>query len=1116
MLERPSLLLNPWAVRGTETAKQEAAPGADFAPESEMLGRAEGGGGGGGRAGAARGDFANLDFLAEASLVLLNLEPDEQGVIVIPRKDLGAHQHLHVVAVDPRDTVCRSISLPEVEPKFNDLRLARGLDPAKHFAQRKQVTAVDAKQPFVLADIASSRFEAYDSLARVYTLYATLSNNATLIEFGFIRNWPGLKPEQKQEKYSKYACHELNFFLLHKDPEFFRATILPYLKNKKDKQFLDRWLLGEDLSGYVQPWLYAQLNVVERILLSQRLADDRRHTLRDVRDRFDLIPPDVERANLLFDTAVKGSALETGDKLGLEAAKTAAIELELKDAAGAIDGLQRLRGAIAVGRPQAAAAAPPAPANMPAPAEPSRELAEQAAAQAESQDKGKRQSELRRKAADERSDRTALFFEADADLRKSVRQLYRQVDKTQEWAENNYYHLTIDQQNAELITVNAFWRDYAAHDPAGAQPFRSVHLAEACRSFPEMMFALAVLDLPFQAAEHASAFDQAEMTLTAGSPLVVFHEEIKETEPLKDAPPILVSQNYFRHSDRYRFENNERLDKFVTDEFLAGIVYGCQIVATNPTSSPQKLDVLLQIPTGAIAVLNGQATRSVHIGLQPYATQTLEYHFYFPAAGQYPHYPVHVAKNERLLAQTEPFTLNVVDRLSRVDTESWDYVSQHGSNEDVLRYLEQQNLHRVKLDRIAFRMQDKAFFDQALPLLARRHLYDQTLWSYGIRHDVPAAIAQFLQHADAFVNQCGAYLVSPLLTIDPVLRKSYEHLDYKPLVNARAHTLGQRRQILNDRFYAQYHRLLRVLSYRQQLEDAEMMAVVYYLLLQDRVAEAADMFARVNPANLATRLQHDYFTAYLAMSQEKPEQAQTIAAKYADFPVNRWREAFAAVTAQLAEIRGAQAQVVDAEDRGQQQTQLAATEPSFDFQVEAKAVKISYQNLAAVRVHYYLMDIELLFSRNPFVQQYSGQFSHIRPNVAQTLELPAGQIGHTFELPKELWNRNVLVEITGGSQVKSQAYYSNSLAVQVIETYGQVRVTHSGTGQPLSKVYVKAYAQMQDGSVRFFKDGYTDLRGRFEYTSLSTNELDFAKKFSLLILSDEHGAVVREASPPKR
>ena len=65
-------------------------------------------------------------------------------------------------------------------------------------------------------------------------------------------------------------------------------------------------------------------------------------------------------------------------------------------------------------------------------------------------------------------------------------------------------------------------------------------------------------------------------------------------------------------------------------------------------------------------------------------------------------------------------------------------------------------------------------------------------------------------------------------------------------------------------------------------------------------------------------------------------------------------------------------------------------------------------------------------------------------------------------------------------------------------------------------MYVKVYAQMQDGSVKFYKDGYTDLRGRFDFGSLNTNELDFVRKFSLLVMSDEHGAVVREAEPPKR
>ncbi|MDG1897698.1 MAG: hypothetical protein P8J37_22595 [Fuerstiella sp.] len=36
----------------------------------------------------------------------------------------------------------------------------------------------------------------------------------------------------------------------------------------------------------------------------------------------------------------------------------------------------------------------------------------------------------------------------------------------------------------------------------------------------------------------------------------------------------------------------------------------------------------------------------------------------------------------------------------------------------------------------------------------------------------------------------------------------------------------------------------------------------------------------------------------------------------------------------------------------------------------------------------------------------------------------------------------------------------------------------------------KAYAKMKNGSTQFYKDGHTDLRGRFDYASLSTNDLD--------------------------
>ena len=52
--------------------------------------------------------------------------------------------------------------------------------------------------------------------------------------------------------------------------------------------------------------------------------------------------------------------------------------------------------------------------------------------------------------------------------------------------------------------------------------------------------------------------------------------------------------------------------------------------------------------------------------------------------------------------------------------------------------------------------------------------------------------------------------------------------------------------------------------------------------------------------------------------------------------------------------------------------------------------------------------------------------------------------------------------------------------------------------------------------VKFYKDGYTDLRARFDDSSLSTNDLDVVQRFSVLILHDEDGATVKEVAPPRQ
>ena len=1103
MLERPGLLLNPWAIRKTDAGRESLEKGTDLMDalaEAAPMAAARFGGKAGG--GGVAGGYTNLDFLKSPSVVLANLEPDKDGAVRIDRGQLGDHALVRILAVDPEGAVAHTLSLEDSALATRELRLAAGLDPEKRFAEQKLISPVGKGKPFTIADVTTSDMETLDSLAKVFDLYATLSGNGTLNEFNFVTHWPELDDEEKRKKYSKYACHELSFFICQKDPEFFKQIVQPYVRNKKDKTFMDHWLVGDDLSGYLKPWAYNRLNVVERILLGRRVDGQRKVAARHVKDLADLIPPNIEDYNRRFDTAIQASALDSGDAFA--AAKK---EMEKKHVVVLEDGLRRSN---AVARREVAFTAEAAELS----------LARKPAAR--EQQKAKAMNKLASLAqlelADAPSDAEGIaigggLFNGRRAARDKARRYFQKLDKTEELVENNYYRLPIEQQLAGLVTANAFWQDYAAHD--GKTPFLSRHLALPTRNFTEMMLALAVLDLPFTAGEHKGKAEDAAYSLTAGSDMVVFHQEIREAEVSEEKTPILVSQHFFRADDRYRHENNERFQKYVTEEFLPHVVYGCQVTLTNPNENRQKLSLLLQIPRGAMPVNNGFYTRGGQQSLEAYATKTVEYYFYFPATGDYAHYPVHVAKNEKLIAHARPFVFHVVAKLSKVDKTSWAWLSQNGSEEQVLEYLEANNLNRTRLPEIAWRMHSRPFFEKTMALLDGRHHYDNTLWSYGIHHDTTSAAREFLKHS-AYAARVGEYIDTPLLTVDPVARHRYQHMEYAPLVNARTHRVGKERTILNHRFRQQYQRLMKVLSYRAALDDTDELAVSYYLLLQDRIGEGLDWFGRVNVKELPTRLQYDYMKGYVSIYEEDLDQARALAKTYADYPVVKWRKKFVNLQNQLNELEGDAAAAADAEDRDQAQAQLAATEPTLTFEVEAQEIRIAYQNLEACTVNFYPMDIELLFSRNPFIQDQSAQFSLIRPSLSRTLRLAGDGGEHAMKLPEAVANSNVMMEITAGGIRKAQAYYANAMTVQMVENYGQVKVTHKKTRKPLSKVYVKVYGRMKDGRVLFFKDGYTDFRGRFDYVSLNTNEIDNTAKLAVLIMSDEHGAVIREAEPPKR
>ncbi|MBN2583267.1 MAG: hypothetical protein JXL80_09370, partial [Planctomycetes bacterium] len=167
MLSRPGLLLNPWAVRKTETSRESSGGMTGFGTGRGMGGDAGFFGVGGAGKGGREEGFTSLEFLGSQSATLWNAEPDDNGMVVVPRAALGDRQEVHVLAIDPQNTAYREVSLAEVPPQFRNLRLLNGLDPAGHFTEQKQISVLAKDKAFTIADVMTARFEVFDSLDKV-------------------------------------------------------------------------------------------------------------------------------------------------------------------------------------------------------------------------------------------------------------------------------------------------------------------------------------------------------------------------------------------------------------------------------------------------------------------------------------------------------------------------------------------------------------------------------------------------------------------------------------------------------------------------------------------------------------------------------------------------------------------------------------------------------------------------------------------------------------------------------------------------------------------------------------------------------------------------------------
>ncbi|HUP81408.1 MAG TPA: hypothetical protein VM260_22850, partial [Pirellula sp.] len=938
----------------------------------------------------------------------------------------------------------------------------------------------------------------------VFQLYRSLLNNhVDCDKFECLAGWSSLKQEEKERHYSTLACHELNLFLLVHDRPFFDRVVRPYLANKMQKQFMDDYVLGSDLSKYIPHGKLAQLNAVERILLAKRIAGQSGSTKRWMGDLVSSIPVDSAAQSQRFSKGLMSSALLGDDSnlAGLADAVSLSIEGRLRKAGNdnwlsfrrESDKSMDFFGAIM-----------------------------------ESEELGvEKQDSKKNKPQSAGADRAMLGKRLNRGLARSER-LYQSLESTRKWAESNYFRLALSNQTAELIRPNAFWLDFLNH--AGDAPFLTKHIEIAASNIHEAILAIAVLGLPLESKPATISVEQGRLVASITNDSIAFVQGLQRIEQSADPATILASQSIFLASD-----TGQEAKPVKEQSLIKETAYRLRVVLTNPSATMVRVSVLQQIPQGAIALENAKVVAGQKLDIAPFATQELSTKFYFPQSGLFEHYGAQIAIGDRITIASPSTNLKVLYAPDSVDESSWSYVASWGSNDQVLLHLKGANLFKINLEAIAWRMSNKNFFETTLARLTDYGIYNPTLWAYSLKHNDAPRLREFLESNSLVVGRAGPLLESELLRIEPVDRLQFEHLDFRPLVVARTHQLGPKRVILNDGLALQYERYMGILGHQKAIESEQRLALVYYLLLQNRIEEAITHFAKIDASKLESKLQHDYFAAYLDMTQGNYDEADNRSRKYASYPIPRWRDWFGQVRSHIAERKAIQAgktvDIAKTEDwktdpanrllsgaREQQNIKESASLPVLDLIPDGEKILLRHRNLANIDVKLYLMDVELLFSRKPFAQQDGEQLNMIEPNFSEAIKLEKSVSTKDLdlEIPAKLKNKNIVIEVSGGGLSRTIVTYANSLVVNHSPNMGRLQVLTKHGLQPLEGAYVKVYSRDNVGTVKFYKDGYTDLRGQFDYTSLSTNELDTTQRFSLLVLHPEHGTSVRESEPPKR
>ena len=280
---------------------------------------------------------------------------------------------------------------------------------------------------------------------------------------------------------------------------------------------------------------------------------------------------------------------------------------------------------------------------------------------------------------------------------------------------------------------------------------------------------------------------------------------------------------------------------------------------------------------------------------------------------------------------------------------------------------------------------NKQFFHELINTLRNRGYYDEHVWSFGFYHKDEKAIIEYLSGNENIIKDLGFGFESKLYSYSDINDALINpHLEYNPITNARKHPFGKNNMndeimIANVEFKQTYEKfIINLLSYKE-LKIKEKLQLTYYLIIQDRMNEALNIFNRIkkeeiNDNNKSYKIQYDYIYAYLDFTFGYPEFkiAKSICNNYKDFPLLHWKEKFEDVEEELLEYENKENNcnmpmdiVEEEKDKKSIIKELKEKEAKLSLNIENKEGKITllHSNIKEINIKLYFIDLEMLFSR---------------------------------------------------------------------------------------------------------------------------------------------------------